>query len=158
MSKFRFFILFIFILISSCSDEVKDANNNIFRYNETSSITSLDPIFSNNQSNIWATNQIFNTLLELDSNMHIKPSVAKEWKVSDDGLVYTFLLRNDVFYHKSPCFGKDSTRLLNAFDFLSSSSSSGYMNRLIGFCSYPSRLKSLPVIMSTLFLHIVPKK
>ena len=117
MSKFRFFILVIFIFISSCSHEVKDVHNNIFRYNEAASITSLDPVFSNNQSNIWATNQIFNTLLELDSNMHIKPSIAKEWNVSNDGLVYTFLLRNDVFYHKSPCFGKDSTRLLNAFDF-----------------------------------------
>ena len=111
-----FFICFIMFFIS-CSDK-NQANYNIFRYNETSSITSLDPIFSNNQANIWATNQIFNTLIELDENLSPQPSVANEWIVSENGLKYTFTLKNNIYYHYSPCFGIDSTRSLNAEDFI----------------------------------------
>ena len=112
-SLFIFFLLFVFL---SCVNQ--DVNNNIFKYNETSSITSLDPIFANNQSNIWAVNQIFNTLTVLDQDLNIKPSIAKSWHQSLDGLKYTFILRDDVFFHHSPCFGIDSTRKLIAEDFI----------------------------------------
>ena len=117
MYYFRIFLLIIFTFLISCSEENK-SDENIFRYNETSSITSLDPIFSNNQANIWATNQIFNTLIELDENLNPQPSIAKEWFVSKDGFKYTFILNGDIYYHNSPCFGRDSTRLLKASDFL----------------------------------------
>ena len=118
MCNFHYIIFLFIILITSCSLDNKSQNHNLFRYNESSSITSLDPIFANNQANIWAVNQIFNTLVELDENLNIKPSLAKEWKISPNRLKYTFILRNDIYYHKSPCFGKDSTRLITANDFL----------------------------------------
>ena len=112
-------ILFcVFLLCISCSKKEYNIQHNIFRYNETSVITSLDPLFSNTQSNIWVTNQIFNTLVELDENMMIKPVIAKDWTISPDGLKYVFSLRNDVFYHVSECFGSDSTRLVSASDFI----------------------------------------
>jgi len=109
-----FFIIFLFFI--SCSDEVQQYN--VFKYNETSAITSLDPIFANNQANIWATNQLFNSLTYLDDSLNVQPSIAKKWYVSNDGLKYTFLLRDDVYYHNSICFGTDSTRLLVASDFI----------------------------------------
>ena len=109
-----FFIIFLFFI--SCSDEVQQYN--VFKYNETSAITSLDPIFANNQANIWATNQLFNSLTYLDDSLNVQPSIAKKWYVSNDGLKYTFLLRDDVYYHNSICFGIDSTRLLVASDFI----------------------------------------
>ncbi|MBK9463028.1 MAG: hypothetical protein IPN94_27350 [Sphingobacteriales bacterium] len=28
--------------------------------------------------------------------------IAKSWKISNDGLTYTFTLRNDVFFHNDP--------------------------------------------------------
>ncbi len=117
MYYFHIFLFLIFLFFASCLEK-KQINDNIFRYNETASITSLDPVFSNNQPNIWATTQIFNTLIELDSNLSPQPSVAKEWFVSDEGLKYTFILNDNIYYHNSPCFGRDSTRLLNASDFI----------------------------------------
>lgn len=46
---------------------------------------------------------IFDTLVSLDYDMQtIKPGLAKSWNVSDDGLVYTFDLRDDVTF----CSGK----------------------------------------------------
>ena len=117
MCYFPKFILIIYFLFIACNSD-KELHQNIFRYNETSSITSLDPIFANNQANIWAVNQIFNTLTQLDSNLNVQPSIAKRWIVSEDGLSYTFVLHDSIYYHKSPCFGTDSTRLLVASDFI----------------------------------------
>lgn len=123
MNNIQSISFLLFFLVISCSKKNitisdSDRNDNIFRYNESSSITSLDPLFANTQSNIWAVNQIFNTLVELDSNMNIQPSLAKEWFISNDGLTYTFHLRDDVCYHTSTCFQPDSTRLIKAQDFI----------------------------------------
>ena len=116
MLDFKVFFFIIFLFFISCED--KDIKYNIFKYNETSSITSLDPIFANNQANIWATNQLFNSLTFLDDSLNVQPLIAKRWSVSKDGLKYTFFIRDDIYYHKSICFGPDSTRLLVASDFI----------------------------------------
>ena len=118
MKLIRSIIFIFFIILCSCTKKNKSLYNNIFRYNESSSITSLDPLFANTQSNIWATNQIFNTLVYLDSNMVIQPLIAKDWLVKNDGHKYVFILRDDVYYHKSECFGSDSTRKVVAKDFV----------------------------------------
>jgi len=116
MGYFKFLFFFILLFFVSCFN--KQPTYNIFKYNETSSITSLDPIFSNNQPNIWAINQLFSTLTELDDSLHVKPSIAKKWFISNNGLKYTLIIRDDVYYHNSVCFGPDSTRLLVASDFI----------------------------------------
>ncbi|MFD0962969.1 ABC transporter substrate-binding protein [Pseudofulvibacter geojedonensis] len=106
-----------FIILSSCSS--KENNNKdhlVFRYNEYSNIQSLDPAFARVNANIWACNQLFNSLVQLDDSLHIQPDIAKSWKISDDALRYTFKLRNDIYFHKHQLFGKDSTRLLTAKD------------------------------------------
>ena len=77
----------------------------------------LDPIYSNTQANIWATSQIFNTLVELDENAEIQPSLAKSWIISECGTTYKFFLEM-MFLHSSDCFGNDSTRKVSAHDFL----------------------------------------
>ena len=118
MKLIRSIILILLIILFSCSKNKNNSYDNIFRYNESASITSLDPLFSNTQSNIWATNQIFNTLVHLDSDMAIKPLIAKDWLVQNDGHKYIFILRDDVYYHKSECFGVDSTRKVVANDFV----------------------------------------
>ena len=114
----KYILITISILFLSCRNSESNRIDNIIRYNETSNITSLDPIYSNTQANIWATSQIFNTLVELDENAEIQPSLAKSWIISECGTTYKFFLRDDVFYHSSDCFGKDSTRKVSAYDFL----------------------------------------
>ena len=39
----------------------------IFRYNEHKNIGSLDPAFSKDLADIWATHQLFNGLVQMDS-------------------------------------------------------------------------------------------
>jgi len=111
-------ILLIGIVLSSCQQEQSKFNDNqVFRYNEHSNITSLDPAFSRKQADIWVTNQLFNGLVQLDDNLQVKPDIAKSWSFSDDGKSIDFILRNDVFFHKHNLFGKDSTRVVVAKDF-----------------------------------------
>lgn len=95
--KLNLLVLFFFI---SCGIEDKNKDNlNVFRYNEHSDITSLDPAFAKDQRNIWAVNQLYNTLVGLDNNMEIVPELAESWTISDDGLVYTFVLKDEVYFH-----------------------------------------------------------
>ena len=56
-------LLIILTANLSCSKKIDLNNNNIFRYNEHSNISSLDPIFSSTVRNIWPVNQIFNGLV-----------------------------------------------------------------------------------------------
>ncbi len=119
MKLLHIVFLFFATFLISC-DKYNSTNKSVLRYNEMASITSLDPIYANTQSNIWATSQIFNTLVEIDNNMDIIPSIAKDWFISDNGLKYTFILEDSIYYHKSECFGQDSTRLLVASDFINS--------------------------------------
>jgi len=100
----------------NCNDNIP-IQPNIFRYNEHKNIGSLDPAFSKDIADIWATNQLFNGLVQMDDQMNVTPCIAKSWEVSDDGLTYTFSLRKDVKFHKHELFGKDFTRTVIASDF-----------------------------------------
>ncbi len=88
----------------------------IFRYNDASGITSLDPVKANNLSNIWAVQQVFNTLVQLDENGNLVPSLATRWEVSEDAAQFTFFLRKDVLFHANKCFQNEQERLLKAAD------------------------------------------
>jgi ABC-type transport system substrate-binding protein len=110
--------LCIVLTFASCGkDSTKNKDHLVFRYNESSNITSLDPAFSKVQSNIWACNHIFNGLLQLDEKLNIQPDIAKSWTISPDAKTYTFKLRKDIYFQKHILFGTDSTRTVNASDF-----------------------------------------
>lgn len=91
----------------------------IFRYNESAGIGTLDPAFAKDQALIWACTQLYNGLIQLDSNLGVQPCIAKHWTISPDGKTYTFTLRDDVYFHKNSLFNtSDSTRKVTAADFL----------------------------------------
>jgi peptide/nickel transport system substrate-binding protein len=50
---------------------------------------------------------IFLGLTDLNERGEIVPSLARDWDVSDDGLVYTFYLRRDVLWHDGEPFTAD---------------------------------------------------
>lgn len=109
-------VIHIAILFVACQAPTSQSSQ-VFRFNMESALTSLDPAFARDQVRIWACNQFFNGLVELDSNMEIVPSLAASWKVSEDGKTYTFTLKDSVFFHPDPCFGVQKTRKLKAEDF-----------------------------------------
>lgn len=115
-----FLFLSSILLIFSCTnaDETKNKNQKIFRYNEAAGITSLDPAFSRNPENIWACNHLYNGLVQMNDALAIEPSIAKKWEISADGTVYTFHLRNDVFFHDNKLFKDGKGRKVVASDFV----------------------------------------
>ncbi|PVW14715.1 ABC transporter substrate-binding protein [Marixanthomonas spongiae] len=111
-------IIVLFTLFSCGKNNTSNNNHLVFRYNEHSNISSLDPAFARNPQNIWPTNQLFNGLIQLDDSLNIEPDIAKRWEVNDSTFTYTFYLRDDVYFHKNQCFGSDSTRTVTAHDFV----------------------------------------
>ncbi len=110
-----FFIVLCCIFSIACSRN-KHASKNIFYYNEQTGIQSLDPAFAKNQSVNWATHQVYNTLVEVDDSLQVKPSLAKRWLFSTDRKTITFHLRNDVFFHDSKVFPNGTGRKMIAAD------------------------------------------
>ncbi len=117
-------IIPVFTLLLSCSGDGQ-TRKNIFRYNESKGIPTLDPAFARNQTIIWPVNQLFNGLVQLDEELHIRPCIAHCWEISEDGKLYTFFLRKDVFFHDHPHFPDGRGRAVTAADFVYS------MNRII---------------------------
>jgi peptide/nickel transport system substrate-binding protein len=102
-------------VLAACQPEVEVDPLTVFRYNEASGITSLDPAFARSQSNIWAVNQLFDGLVAFDSILQVVPALATHWAMSPDGLEYIFYLRKGVQFHPHAVFGHQP-RFLKAAD------------------------------------------
>ena len=107
--------IIVSVYLVSCAGKTH-SNQKIFHYNEQTGIASLDPAFAKNQSIMWPVHQLYNTLVEVDDHLQITPSLAKSWELSEDRLVYTFHLRDDVFFHNDACFPNGKGRKLRAAD------------------------------------------
>lgn len=106
------------ISLVACQNKWSEESKlSVFRYNEAAGVSSLDPAFSKDLSNIWVCNQLFNGLVQLNDQLQIIPSIAKNWIISDDGKTYTFNLRNDVFFHDHKIFKDQKGRRVIASDF-----------------------------------------
>jgi peptide/nickel transport system substrate-binding protein len=47
---------------------------------------------------------VYDTLVYQDQNGNFVPGLAQRWEISDDGLTYTFYLRDDVTFHDGTAF------------------------------------------------------
>ena len=105
------------MLFSCNSKENTKKDHLVFKYNEHKNIGSLDPAFSKDLADIWATHQLFNGLVQMDDQLNVKPCISNNWTISDSAKLYTFNLRKDVLFHKHELFKNDSIRYVNASDF-----------------------------------------
>jgi peptide/nickel transport system substrate-binding protein len=77
--------------------------------------TSLNPVIATDGISYTVEWPIFDSLLELDASLNVRPLLAESWEVSKDGLTYTFKLRKGVTWHD----GKPFTARDVAFTFYS---------------------------------------
>jgi peptide/nickel transport system substrate-binding protein len=122
--RLYFILSFLAFVLCSCTSENRNAGKKVFRYNEAANIQSLDPAFAKDQAMIWVDVQLYNGLVQMDNELNIVPSIAKSWEVSNDGLEYTFHLRDDVYFHPHQLF-KNGKRRVVAEDFVFS------LNRIV---------------------------
>jgi len=111
----HYLTIIAFFCCCSCYNEAGQEDA-VFHYNESTGIASLDPAFAKNQSIMWAVHQLYNTLVEVDSALHIRPSLAYRWEVDSGKTTYRFFLRDDVFFHDDPCFPGGKGRRMTAAD------------------------------------------
>jgi oligopeptide transport system substrate-binding protein len=114
-------LLYVFIFLGFCATGFSCGNKassgkKVFSYNQQEGLATLDPAFAKSQATMWTAHQLYNTLVQTDSNLNIVPSLAKAWDVSDDRLTYTFHLRNDVFFHNNEAFKNGKGRKMIAAD------------------------------------------
>ena len=86
-------IVFLCLLFTGCSD-VKYDDCRVFRYNESAGVTTLDPAHSRSLELMWVVDQMYDGLVELNSNLEIMPAVAESWEL--EGRIYRFRIRSGV--------------------------------------------------------------
>lgn len=109
-------------VFAGCGDQaVKKGtteNRTVLRYNESAGLSHLDPAQAARFEDSWAISQMFNGLVQFDPALNVVPAVARKWEISEDGLEYTFYLRNDVFFHDDDAFENGKGRKVTAADFV----------------------------------------
>lgn len=110
--------LIFFCCLGGCLLSCGSRRNDVgfFRYNESAGVATLDPAFAKSQAVMWTAHQLFNTLVEVNSQMEIAPSLADRWEVADEGRTYRFQLRTDVYFHDDACFSGGKGRKMVADD------------------------------------------
>lgn len=68
----------------------------------------LDPHSITSSPNAIHIEAIYDTLVAYDENLNIVPCLAKAWKVSEDGTIITFYLREGVTFHDGTPFNADA--------------------------------------------------
>jgi peptide/nickel transport system substrate-binding protein len=67
----------------------------------------INPILQNNEIDRDLVSLVFSSLARVDERGEIVPELARRWEISEDGLVYTFYLRQDVRWHDGAPFSAD---------------------------------------------------
>ena len=112
--RFATMLLALVLLLTACGGgnaPAKNAGNNgakeatadagssegkILRTNNNSEPGSLDPALATGTHDSWAMQHMFEGLMKYNEKGEVVEGMAKEMKVSDDGLKYTFILRDDA--------------------------------------------------------------
>ncbi len=106
--------------LMSCRQNTAHKTFTFFRYNEMGDVTSLDPASARSFESEVIDNQIYNGLVQLDDSLRIKPCLAKAWEIAPDGKIYTFHLRQDVYFQDDSIFPGGKGRKVTASDFVHS--------------------------------------
>ncbi len=114
---FGLILVAVSIFMVGCKSDSAATKKSVFTYNQPNQVTSLDPAFARNMSNIWSVDHIFNGLVQLDEDLNIQPAIAKRWEISEDGKAYLFHLRSDVYFQDHEVFPNGKGRKVVAEDF-----------------------------------------
>jgi peptide/nickel transport system substrate-binding protein len=65
---------------------------------------SMDPADMTSGDDAYHIFPVYNRLVDVDDNFNVLPELATEWSVSEDGLTWTFKLREGVTFHSGKPF------------------------------------------------------
>lgn len=84
---------------ASSSDVTESPTSGELRVGQTTGIAQLDPNTSTLSSERVTWNALWDGLVAQTAEGTLEPELALEWTASEDGLTWTFLLRDDVTFH-----------------------------------------------------------
>lgn len=70
----------------------------------------LCPILTNNSANMQMLNIIYDSLVNMERDMSLSPSLAVNWDVSDNAKTFNITLRDNVFWHDGSVFTGDDVK------------------------------------------------
>lgn len=105
-------ILNVLAIFTGCEED--DGSGHTFKYNLSSNPQNLDPQLASDESSIMVIENIMSGLVKKGADGSIQPDAAKSYTISDDGLVYTFELKDDIYWESAA----DFTEKLTANDFV----------------------------------------
>ena len=106
------YVLITFVLVVIFLPDESHLSNNTVVYASYSDVTDWDPA-SAFSLEILVLGNIYETLVRYDPNSSvnmIKPCLAENWSVSEDGLEWTFQLRKNVLFHDGSELTADSAK------------------------------------------------
>jgi len=93
-------IMLLTVSLTACGqDEQDDGSGYSFTYTLYGNPKNLDPQLAEDKSSLMVIQNMFTGLVTFNQNGKLDYGVAKSCEVSDDGLKYSFILREDCFWH-----------------------------------------------------------
>ena len=103
MEKVKILFLTVVILITSltfgCSRNKSDGSDFLFNCSLLGNPQNLDPQMAIDTSSFTVIKNMYSGLLKLDGNGVLTNDIAKSYTISDDGLKYTFELRDNCYWN-----------------------------------------------------------
>lgn len=75
-----------------------NTSDNVLIVSRNNNSIALDPAVAIDLESVRVTVNIYETLVKFKNN-EIQPALAERWEVSEDGLIWTFHIREDVLFH-----------------------------------------------------------
>lgn len=119
MKNFIIILAFVPIFLLSCKHEEakKSKYGSTLRINEPEYIRTLYPQNLKDVISSHVVTQLYEGLVKFDAKtLRAIPAIAKSWEVNATDTIYTFHLRNDVYFHDNKCFPGGKGRKVVADD------------------------------------------
>lgn len=88
-----------------------DRSGGVLVFARSGDSVGLDPGRETDGESFYGSTQVFDTLVEfVPGTTEIRPALAESWDISDDGLVFTFHLREGVTFHDGTPFNAEAVK------------------------------------------------
>lgn len=85
--------------LAAATDVQAQAADSELRWGVLMEIGSIDPVYATNNWETAVSFNLYDPLIHIDLKTGIHPWVAESWEISEDGLTYTFHIREGLTFH-----------------------------------------------------------
>ena len=120
---YKFSFVMLGIILNSCSTpsnfETTPNTGGAFSFCSPNRLQHFHPTLISDESTYLVANQIFEGLVKLNhETLKTEPSIAEKISFDQKKFIYTFKIKESIYFHDSPCFINGKGRKLNADDII----------------------------------------